>query len=50
MKIPEGWQLVPKEPTDEMVLAGFTAIHPSSGYKAMLAAAPKYEGDDNAPQ
>ena len=43
----EGWQLVPVEPTIEMVQA---ATHKSVGfgtraaYQAMLAAAPKHEG------
>ena len=46
-KEPEGWQLVPVEPTIEMVQA---ATHKSVGfgtraaYQAMLAAAPKPEG------
>ena len=45
--IPDGWQLVPMEPTIEMVQA---ATHNSVGfgtraaYSAMLAAAPKHEG------
>ena len=47
MVVPEGWQLVPVEPTIEMVQA---ATHKSVGfgtraaYQAMLAAAPKHEG------
>lgn len=46
--IPEGWQLVPKEPTREMMrafwLAGPYPQEPwAKGYKAMLAAAPKPE-------
>ena len=47
MVAPEGWQLVPVEPTIEMVKA---ATHSAVGfgtraaYKAMLAAAPKHEG------
>lgn len=46
--IPDGWQLVPIEPTIEMISA---ATHDSVGfgtraeYKAMLSAAPKFEGD-----
>ncbi len=42
---PDGWQLVPKEPTDEMNKAGwaamnkYDAINPT--YRAMLAAAPQ---------
>ena len=47
MVVPEGWQLVPVEPTIEMVQA---ATHKSVGfgtraaYQAMLAAASKHEG------
>ena len=45
--VPEGWQLVPKEPTYEMIQALWTTIadnHDTTdgGYKAMLAAAPKF--------
>ena len=46
--VPAGWQLVPVEPTDEMVKA---ATHESVGfgtraeYRAMLAAAPKLGGE-----
>ena len=46
--VPEGWQLVPAEPTIEMVQA---ATHDSVGfgtraaYQAMLAAAPKLGGE-----
>ena len=47
--IPDGWRLVPKEPTQEMVIEGCRSIHcPVSGtdepyytYRAMLAAAPE---------
>lgn len=45
--VPDGWQLVPVEPTVEMVKA---ATHSAVGfgtraaYQAMLAAAPKPEG------
>ena len=45
--VPEDWQLVPVEPTFEMVQA---ATHSSvvfgtkAAYRAMLAAAPKLEG------
>lgn len=45
--VPDGWQLVPVEPTLEMISA---ATRDSVGfgtraeYKAMLAAAPKFEG------
>jgi hypothetical protein len=43
---PEGWQLVPKEPTDEMKKAGCQvplnkAARHNACYKAMLAAAPQ---------
>ena len=47
--IPEGWQIVPIEATNEMFDAGFMAIAESTGdfvdavYDAMLAAAPKPE-------
>ena len=58
--IPEGWQLVPKEPTKEMSDVFWSAYIPAPDgmaqscsfedfhdfrymYKAMLAAAPKYE-------
>jgi len=49
---PEGWVLVPKEPTKEMREAGFDAVNwgdirspvqLNEAYKAMLAAAPKGE-------
>ena len=40
--IPEGWQLVPKEPTINMLNALYYSER-SKGYAAMLAAAPKYE-------
>lgn len=41
--IPEGWQLVPKEPTTEMLKAcwGTRYCGDDNNYKAMLAAAPK---------
>ena len=44
--IPEGWQLVPKEPTENMIKLGAYAERYSGVYgiyKAMLAAAPKPE-------
>ena len=41
MVAPEGWQLVPVEPTPEMLVAIGGA---KPRYKAMLAAAPKHEG------
>lgn len=44
---PDGWQLVPKEPTDEMNKAGWAAMNEHDAinptYRAMLAAAPKQE-------
>lgn len=43
--IPEGWQLVPIEPTPEMLEAAGGHIFEDT-YEAMLSAAPKYrEGD-----
>jgi len=41
--VPEGWQLVPVEPTQQMVTAYIMAPshNPIKQYKAMLAAAPK---------
>jgi chromosome segregation ATPase len=47
LKIPEGWQLVPKYPTSRMERAGVGAEADSCGiasqiYRAMLAAAPDY--------
>lgn len=45
--VPEGWQLVPKEPTFEMIHAGTPSTEghyslPVSLYKSMLASAPKF--------
>ena len=44
---PDGWQLVPKEPTAAMNKAGWAAMNEHDAinptYKAMLAAAPKQE-------
>lgn len=44
---PDGWQLVPKEPTEAMNKAGWAAINEHDAinptYRAMLAAAPKQE-------
>ena len=39
--VPEGWQIVPKEPTDRMIAAGIMAYDGKceSSYRAMLAAA-----------
>ncbi len=44
--IPKGWQLVPKEPTVNMLTALLTTYVDEGipyGYEAMLTAAPKYE-------
>ncbi|MGQ6215278.1 hypothetical protein ACUNGV_25830 [Serratia sp. IR-2025] len=43
--IPDGWQLVPIEPTTEMINAALAsgAISIRTAYSAMLAAAPKQE-------
>ena len=42
---PEGWQLVPKEPTEAMLIAlggmGWMVLQKPESYKAMLAAAPQ---------
>ena len=40
--VPEGWQLVPVEPTEEMLDAGYFTNHGANRgiYRAMLAAAP----------
>ena len=45
MVAPEGWQLVPVEPTEEMLDAGYFTNHGANRgiYRAMLAAAPKPE-------
>lgn len=51
-KVPEGWKLVPVEPTREMIEAGNDGFRSpesrrhtvSSCYRAMLAAAPSQEG------
>lgn len=54
MEIPEGWKLVPTEPTEEMVQAGWDDANRMAGdfdptpeiapiYRAMLAAAPNYQ-------
>lgn len=44
---PDGWQLVPKEPTEAMNKAGWAAINEhdeiNPAYRAMLAAAPQHE-------
>ncbi|HAT2538649.1 TPA: hypothetical protein I8238_004898, partial [Citrobacter freundii] len=44
---PDGWQLVPKEPTEAMNKAGWAAINEHDAinptYRAMLAAAPQQD-------
>jgi hypothetical protein len=52
MNIPEGWKLVPLEPTPEMIEAGRDAEHRCGmlprqapvayGYRAMVKAAPEF--------
>lgn len=50
-KIPEGWKLVPLEPTPEMLdalaeyIASNRSLYESGLYKAMLAAAPQPPAD-----
>jgi hypothetical protein len=52
-RVPQGWKLVPVEPSDAMVAAGKRQVHKSNGagdktlrvYRDMLAAAPQPEGD-----
>ncbi|HDF7252323.1 TPA: hypothetical protein PEQ97_001025 [Enterobacter hormaechei] len=45
--IPDGWKLVPVDPTEEMNKAGWTAMNEHDAinptYRAMLAAAPQHE-------
>ena len=41
--VPEGWQVVPKEATQNMVKATGSGWHFSDVYRVMLAAAPKPE-------
>lgn len=56
MVVPEGWRLVPVEPTEKMLKKAFPEIFDIDGiskndlierYQAMLAEAPKYTGDSN---
>lgn len=56
IEVPDGWQLVPIEPTTEMCLAdwnvGMSDAHSSTGvsacaWAAMLAAAPRYEPEED---
>ncbi len=48
--IPEGYVVVPKEPTMEMCAAGYythgTPCDPEVIYRAMIAAAPSVEGEE----
>ena len=56
VSVPEGWKLVPEQPTNEMSKAGAIEIHGESGrlgagwgfaaqvYKAMLKASPQDSG------
>ena len=41
--IPDGWKMVPKEPTEEMLQASYreAAVYSPTAYRAMLAAAPQ---------
>lgn len=45
MNIPEGFALVPVEPTEEMLLAGYKTVHPDQllvcAYKAMITSSPE---------
>ena len=45
--VPDGWQLVPIEPTQEMLASawGIDSCDIDGTYKAMLASAPKPEGE-----
>lgn len=49
--VPDGWQVVPIEPTDKMIgsawsTSNFASTHQRyASYKAMLAAAPKPQGE-----
>ena len=50
MAVPDGWQLVPKTPTHNMVDNAHNCdsyFEVQDIYKAMLAAAPKYKGGSN---
>lgn len=41
--VPEGWKLVPVEPTEEMLRAAFreASVYSPAAYRAMLGAAPE---------
>ena len=43
--VPEGWQLVPKEPTTKMLIAGDGSFGTRHVYRDMLSAAPKPGGE-----
>lgn len=50
-RVPEGWQLVPKEPTDEMIDHGCDEadayrVDIVRAYQAMLAVSPEVGGND----
>ena len=51
-QVPEGWKLVPEDPTDEMIGAGAEAsrafrVDILRSYEAMLAASPTPDSEDN---
>lgn len=54
-RVPEGWKLVPVEPTERMQVRGYTAMAPETAehvdteavYRAMLAAAPSLKDHTN---
>lgn len=49
-KVPDGWKMVPVEPTDDQVNRGWLSKHPVSIYKAMLNAAPQPVGETTVPE
>lgn len=48
--VPQGWKMVPVEPTHEMVIASRDVAMAYQNYKAMLAAAPQPPQADASPQ
>lgn len=46
-EIPDGWKLVPAEPTEEMLRAAYreSGVYSAKAYRAMLAAAPESGND-----
>ena len=42
-EVPEGWQLVPVEPTEEILRAIRSVVLAESCYRAMLSASPEYK-------